>query len=405
MKTRLLLVLAIISYFFSYSQTTFQDGYFIANNGDKTDCLIKNKDWRDNPSDFEYKTSEDSKVLVGSIYSVKEFGISDIIKYERHQVKIDRSSDRTNELKAVSRPIFEEESLFLKVLVQGDAQLFGYENKAIRRFFFGKAGQNIEPLIYKRFLGNGNKIGTNAQYKQQLLSLNCDGISPEMVDRLRYVEDDLIDYFEKYSQCSGQDFEVYKDDSDKLDATFNASVLIGASHASLSISNNTWDFEGKYFLMLGGEFEVILPFNNNKWSVFIAPTYQSYSSETVSTERLSFLNPDARSNIDYNTVEAPLGLRHYIFLSDKSKLFINASFAFVFDVGSEITFEPSVGIFRDLKISGTEEYFSGGFGYNYNDKIRLEFRFNTKRDLFGDDMDVTSEYNKNYALILGYSFL
>jgi len=405
MKSQLLLVLSIASFSLSYAQTTFDSGYFISNNGEKTDCLIKNKDWRDNPSDFEYKKSEDSEVMVGSIQNIQEFGIGELIRYERHRVKIDRSSDRTNELKAISTPRFDEESLFLKVLLKGDANLFIYENDAIRRFFSQKAGQNVEPLIYKRYLGKGNRIGTNSQYKQQLLTFKCNGVSIGNVDRLRYVEDDLIDYFEEYNTCGGKEFEAYKEKSVGPGTKFNASVLLGVSHADLSLSDNTWDFESKYFPMFGGEFEVILPFNNNKWSVFIAPTYQSYSSETGNSERLSFINPDAKSNIKYSTVEAPIGLRHYIYISSKSKIFFNASFAFLFDAGSKITFEPSVGIFSNLKISGKEEYFSGGFGYNYNDKIRLEFRVNTKRDLFGDDRDITSEYNKNYALILGYSFL
>ena len=51
-----LLVISFLFYLtFSYSQITFEKGYFISNDGIKTECFIKNLDWRNNPTEFEYK--------------------------------------------------------------------------------------------------------------------------------------------------------------------------------------------------------------------------------------------------------------------------------------------------------------------------------------------------------------
>ena len=45
MKTQLLILLITILSFNCYSQIKYQKGYYINNDGQKTDCLIKNVDW------------------------------------------------------------------------------------------------------------------------------------------------------------------------------------------------------------------------------------------------------------------------------------------------------------------------------------------------------------------------
>ena len=58
MKKQLLILLIFISTFNSYAQTSFEKGYFINNEGQKTDCLIKNIDWKDNPTEIKFKYTE-----------------------------------------------------------------------------------------------------------------------------------------------------------------------------------------------------------------------------------------------------------------------------------------------------------------------------------------------------------
>jgi hypothetical protein len=55
----LLLTALLFLFSFSYAQITFEKGYFINNSGDRTECFIKNIDWRDNPTKFEYKMQID----------------------------------------------------------------------------------------------------------------------------------------------------------------------------------------------------------------------------------------------------------------------------------------------------------------------------------------------------------
>ena len=46
MKKLLVVFLIAFNIFNSYSQIKFEKGYFINNYNDKTDCLIKNIDWK-----------------------------------------------------------------------------------------------------------------------------------------------------------------------------------------------------------------------------------------------------------------------------------------------------------------------------------------------------------------------
>ena len=58
MKKKLFFLLTIILSLNSYSQVSFEKGYHIDNNDQKISCLIKNLDWKNNPTKFEFKLSE-----------------------------------------------------------------------------------------------------------------------------------------------------------------------------------------------------------------------------------------------------------------------------------------------------------------------------------------------------------
>ena len=77
MKKQLLFLLTIILSFNCYSQISFEKGYYINNSYQKTNCLIKNIDWKNNPTD--------------------------------------RSSEIMDDLNNDKNPTFKEEKLFLKV--------------------------------------------------------------------------------------------------------------------------------------------------------------------------------------------------------------------------------------------------------------------------------------------------
>jgi hypothetical protein len=120
--------------FNSYSQIEYEKGYYIDNNGQKTDGLIKNKEWKNNPDNFKFKVNEDSEASNKTIVTCEEFGVS-TIKYKRFIVNIDMSNPKKSSNLSESRnPEFIKDTLYLKVLVEGKASLYYYTDGNIERF-------------------------------------------------------------------------------------------------------------------------------------------------------------------------------------------------------------------------------------------------------------------------------
>ena len=92
MRYVIISVLLFHSFFQISGQIKFEKGYIIDNSGVKTECLIRNLDWRDNPRVIQYKLSEESDIVSGSIDFIKEFKVDNYPRFVRYDVKIDRSS-------------------------------------------------------------------------------------------------------------------------------------------------------------------------------------------------------------------------------------------------------------------------------------------------------------------------
>ena len=88
MKKRLLFILTTLLAFSSYSQISFEKGYYINNKNQKINCLIKNNDWMNTPNKFEYKLLEESEVKIGTLKAIKEFGIDRYRKNARFDLKV-----------------------------------------------------------------------------------------------------------------------------------------------------------------------------------------------------------------------------------------------------------------------------------------------------------------------------
>ena len=137
------------------------------------------------------------------------------------------------------------------------------------------------------------------------------------------------------------------------------------------------------------------------------PSYQRYQDETEFIQNINSIDIVTTSEINYATVEVPVGVRHYFFINDNSQLFLNASVALVFNVTSTVDFELDgpIGQLPDLNLNGTEEYLSAGMGYLINNKWSLEARYSTSRDLLEGTINWTSKFDNSFSLILGYNLL
>jgi len=409
MNTKLLACLFLLFSIHSYSQITFQKGYFIDNNNKKTDCLIKNLDWLNNPTDLEYKLDEQDQSIKINISQLKSFGIDNESKYEKHTVDIDRSSRILSEMGYDKNPIFKSEDLLLKVLIEGKATLLEYNNDNLTRYFFKTDSLPVTQLIHKSYKITEAQIAENNQYKQQLwMGLKCDNIAINEVENLSYKKNRLIKFFIKYNQCNNSEFVDYKVKEKKDRDFFNLTIRPGITSSSLSVSsklndnygpnNNRYaDFTNKIGFRIGLEAEFIFPFNKNKWSFIFEPTYSSYKAESTT------VNPSGRKRdftADYNYIEFATGFRHYMFLNNDSKLFINAQYVIEHVSSNSKVVANYYDNITELEITPNNS-FALGLGYNYKKKYSIEARTNLK-NVLGNYLEWTSKY-QSFALVFGYS--
>lgn len=400
MKKNLLLTLLSIFSFNIYAQVTFEKGHFITNSDEKVECLIKNEDLLNNPKSFIYKLSASTKEIKATINEVKAFEIYNTSKFERHTVNIDRSSEITDELSLTRKVEFKQEQLFLNVLVEGKATLYHYVEPNLSRFFYKKDFSEIEQLVYKSFTSDfGKTIQKNERFKQQLLNhFTCEGISNGKITSLKYQKKSLKNFFINYNECIGSTYTNYTFENSKTSKVdFNLTIRTGVNVSSLFLIDNSGNNIRNLnygiktpLITYGLELEVVLGFNNSKWSIIAQPNYQSYSSDIED----SIGRPNSAT---YNSIEIPLGLRHYFFLNETSKLFANALFIVDATFNSEIDTVLEKNLEPHSKLN-----FGLAAGYKYNDKFSLEFRIISTRDLLSIYSGHSAKY-RSLSLVFGYT--
>ncbi|MEW7279027.1 outer membrane beta-barrel protein [Aquimarina sp. 2201CG1-2-11] len=411
MRKQFLTVLIIILGLQGYSQTVFKKGYIINNSSKKIECLIKDLDWSNAPKKIEYKLNENANIKVGTLATIKEFGIAEEIKYIKFVGDIDRSTSNVNKMGYDKKPVFKEEQLFLKVLVEGKANLYEYQSGSLTRFFYKTDERSIEQLIYKKYKLGEYKFAENTRYMEQLWSnLKCSDISVLDINKLHYRKKQLINFFVSYNECHNSEYARYR--KKRKQGLFNISIRPGINSSSLFLESRSnpiilpasrnVDFEKELSFRIGVELEYVLPFNNNKWSVLFEPTYRSYTPEM----EFNYLINGGRIlrtttvKVDYTSIELPIGVRFYSFITDNSKLFFNVSYALEYVMSGSI--ESSNGYLPPVLDVETDGNLSLGIGYTFKNKFSAEFRYSASRDIVSEFSLWNSDF-KNVSLILGYT--
>ncbi|RZJ74794.1 MAG: hypothetical protein EOO45_07545 [Flavobacterium sp.] len=377
----------------SIGQVKFKPGYFIEEGGTKITCLIKYEAWNNNPADFEYKLPDNDAVKKASVTSVAEFGIDGEEKFKRFAVKIDRSATGLDRMSSSKEPLWSDEVLFLNVLAEGKANLYQYEQGEVKKFFFSIEPHTVaEQLIYKEYVSDG-KIRENNAFRQQLYNLTSTNASDrDGYKNVGYTKRELVSIFHNFNGDSGS---VSKEKSNKK-GTFNIKVTPGLTLTSLNvenISNNaiSYDFGRKTGFRIGLELEYVLPVYNNQLALFVDPNFQNYSDSGTNSSGFGW-------EVTHQFIELPIGARHYFYVSDASKFFVNLSYSMTFNLK-----ESYIRYNDNYKMEISNTYRIGlGAGYAYN-RLSIEGRY-TFKHILSESTAFTSD-SSVIAFILGYKIL
>ncbi len=394
MNRQLLTFFLFVKIATSFAQISFEPGYFIDNENHRTECLIRNNEWKNNPDKFIYTSDSTGEKKSGNLTTVKEFGVYNVFRFVRGNIEIDRSPDDPNTITYGNEPVWEKGKFFLKVLVEGKASLYYFEEANLMRFFYSISDTSIKQLVYKRYLVEGGNLSINEGYKIQLMTeLSCldSGMKPIM--NLGYNKIDLEEYFKSYNKCKGNPFVVYHPKTDAK--MFHVKITAGIDHSSVSIANvygnSIIHFGNQNNYRASAEAEFVLPYNRHKWSLVFEPAYQYFIAEQKVKR--------GTATINFKSVEFSAGIRNYLFLNKSSRIytdaFYNANYSVNFN--SLIKFD-----YADSLVIGTGSNLAFGGGFEFK-RFSLELRLNTNRRLLWWYLYWTSKYERT-SLILGFKF-
>ncbi len=211
MRYNLFFLTALLSISLFAQKNAFKKGYFITLSGDTINCLLKDKKRKTINESFKYKLLEDGKEYEKNIEEVKEFGIENVSKFITKNVLVDFS----NQLSISRAPDLRNKNVLLKVLIESpEANLYVLnDSKFNKKFFFSiKNNEAIEQLVYKKYNVTSTQVGTNNYYKQQLINnlSTCQIFDKSKLSKVDYAEDQFINIFKLYNECSGYKYVVYK---------------------------------------------------------------------------------------------------------------------------------------------------------------------------------------------------
>ncbi|MEO9512289.1 MAG: tRNA modification GTPase [Flavobacteriaceae bacterium] len=400
MKSKVFFSIILLVYTLKISsQIHFEKGYFITNGNERIECLIKNLDWKNNPTEFEYKVSENAEIQNASIETVKEFTVYDVLRYTRKTVEIEKSSSNVSNLSTSRNPTFTNETLFLKVLIEGSTSLYLYEKSNLEKFFYSTSAQDIEQLVYIQYTSSDSKIRENNYFRQQLFNaLKCGKAADNKVSVLRYENTDLVNFFRNFNTCKKVLFTNWQREKKKGKLVLN--LRAGIANNGLEYNNpeisgpRVVSFQDKLSPIYGVEIEYIMPFNKNKWAFFGEPLYQFYNQKAIID--------DETYETKYSSIDLSLGLRHYFFLDDNFKFYINASIISSVILDNTVTRTDALDRSLIISLKSTSPNFGAGIGFKCNNKFGVEIRANSARNLASGSQSLVSKYN-SITLLLSYS--
>lgn len=366
MKTRFILLSFLLA-LFSLSikaQIAFDPGYFVKNNGDTVTGLIKNLDWKNNPVAVEFKKNLESESLVLLIDSIAGFGVGGDIVFKKFLVDIEVLSPRIEDYGYKQNPEYSQKVVLLRQLIEGEKELYTYNEGNFQCFFAGNKGDIPRQLVHKHYKAETNQIAENNQYRNQLyVLLNCSYFRPEDFEKLDYQKKDIINLFENYYTCSGKVFVKNEVVTAKKRKKIELGVSAGVEYCDMEISGvpNSY-FPPGISPLIGMDFESFMPFYRNKISFVCQPVFDYYSATGTFAKR--------QKEVDLFFFTLPFGIRYSSYLRPGTRIFAEAKYSLIFPVHGTLGY-----YLYDLKPEKHSAFDIGAGIKKGRSSIKLNYRF------------------------------
>ncbi len=381
------------------AQSKFEEGYYINNTGNRIEGLISNEDWRSNPIEIEFKSNEDAEVVTILKNSIQEFGIHNYGKFIRATVLIDRSSDNYNQLSTSDTPVFNSESLLLRVLVEGYNTVYSYTDGNISRFFYKNSENQILQLVNRKYLDQKSsvlKVREDKTFRIQLLNeLSCIASQNEYdFFEIKYRKKEIVRLFVDNNKCSNSTYNKYNYTNDRR---IVIALKSGVSTTFLMLDNSTElpiqrDYSSEISfepnILIGFELELGSGFNNGAWSLLINPMYQQYNLNAVSSSNYNY-------DIDFKAIQIHLGLRRYLFINQNPIAYLEGYYIYGIAFNSSFDVIDLNGNLWEYR-AGPSPNLKLGLGVKPFHRVGIDVNYNFRHSLYSKTASWVNDYRAIY---------
>jgi hypothetical protein len=400
-KNKQMRVFTLITAILFAVQTYAQDvkGYYIMDSGKKVEGFFKYGNFFDTQS-LKFKETKDSD-FAALPQGISEYGaVEDSIKFEKHIVDIDISGNNSYK----KNPEWLKQTVFLNVVIKGNATLYSYSQNNKTIFFFSTLARQgaINQLVSRKYKLSDDTIVESATFRQQLYNeAICEGQKVSDFARIKYDEKQLSEVIKKYNECTGSKFEVY---GAKKTSDFKYSVFAGVHSLNVGIDNAfpAVDNQSSVTFSAGAEASYIFP--SGKWALFVRGEFESLNSELVDSHDQGFNVMESTYKIEGGAFNFMFGPRYNFLVSSKSSIFLDAGLCLsqpFADIKKSVIIYP---LNNGTPYEGEKQNydFKTGFamnlgvGYSFNKKYCIALRYMTNRDFLED---VYSNYKTKISRI------
>ncbi len=395
------------------------------NSGEVLKGLIKNN-FQDEDTFLFFKVNkEDTKI---NLVDITELIINDNEKYLSRLVEFHPnrllSDFQVSEEKTTNLKQRESKQLLLKVLVEGEINLYQTLIKGISIFYFNKNNEsNFEYLEYYNY-SNESLIKENDFFTRQLLkNANCNNYLTGKYNSIRYNAKDLVKVVDKYNVCSNGKSKVFLQDSKNENKfriyLFGGVKFINGSFISDAFISNSDFTSNSVSPNLGAEISYIFPNRKNNSEIFSRVGYSSINSDQSKVFSVTGSNIMRREDIQFesNFLGLSLGYRYYLnSLEDSRKsnfgvdvmvnslLPLNASYKYgneAFSANQTVGVTPYAEADISSFVNDVIFDFSIGATYTYLKRYSIELRYT-----FNTDYTENSPIETNFSNInIGFKYL
>lgn len=371
-----------------YSQSNFYKGFFISNDGIKTECFIKYTSPTSTPVVFEYKMNDGDPIQKMNFNDFKIAEIPGITKFVKATVEMDRYTKNINFIDTNREISLKSETHLLRVLQEGVYTLYIYEEKGLVRFFYSGKNSVIKELLYKKYYSDNTltSLAENTTYKRQLWNdVKCENTKESEVQKLDLRQDDLEKYFEKANSCvsEGKAIVKYK----KKDFGY-INLKVSGLLNSTKLSDDK--LGSKISVGLGAECEYVLPFNHSKFSIVLEPNY--FGVNKLANQDVNGVNKTFETHL--SIFDLPLGVRYCVYKDDEFRVFLGVSGSLIKSV--YYTEKINSDYYQYNGLNAKQNSVGLGIGYK---KFDLEFKY------YIDPIDYGTPSVNQSSLIIRYSLL